>query len=169
MKVNLVRCPSLFARGIKLVSGHSNSPIPFWPARILEIWRPRLNAWLNSSRVWNSETKGNHDRKPMGRKRMRPIIFSYDLPSSMMESHSMVLLINGEHACPICKQEIIKIIRQDWDRWSLSGQNLLLEKNIGTYKMIQPPNVFLTNALSNQLHLFDSLILYSSWHWTILT
>jgi hypothetical protein len=64
----------------------------------------------------------------MGRKRMRPIIFSYDLPSSMMESHSMVLLINGEHACPICKQEIIKIIRQDWDRWSLSGQDLLLEK-----------------------------------------
>ena len=83
---------------------HSNSPMSFCPARILEIWRPRLKAWLKSNRVWNSETKGNHDKKPMGRKRMRPMMLSYALPSSWMESHSIVLSIIGAHACPICEE-----------------------------------------------------------------
>nr|GMD69643.1 protein trichome birefringence-like [Ipomoea batatas] len=46
------------------------------PPRIREIWRPRLNAWLNSIRVWNSETKGNQARKATGVNRSNPITIS---------------------------------------------------------------------------------------------
>ncbi|KAF6151836.1 hypothetical protein GIB67_010410, partial [Kingdonia uniflora] len=46
------------------------------PPKIREICRPRLNAWLNSIRVWNSETKGNHARKATGVNKSKPIMSS---------------------------------------------------------------------------------------------
>lgn len=48
--------------------------LSFLPARIIEICRPLLNAWLKSKRVWNSDTNGNHDKMAMGMKIMSPII-----------------------------------------------------------------------------------------------
>jgi hypothetical protein len=49
----------------------------------------------------------------MGRKRTRPMMLSYALPSSMMESHSVVFLISGEHACPIYEKEFFLY---NWNR-----------------------------------------------------
>lgn len=46
------------------------------PPRIREICKPLLNAWLNSIRVWNSETKGNQAKNATGVKRSKPMITS---------------------------------------------------------------------------------------------
>ncbi|PIA48641.1 hypothetical protein AQUCO_01400909v1 [Aquilegia coerulea] len=48
----------------------------FCPPRIREICKPRLNAWLKSMRVWNSETKGNQARNATGVNKSKPMITS---------------------------------------------------------------------------------------------
>jgi len=44
-----------------------------FPARIREISKPRLKAWLNMRRVWNVDTKGNQEKNAMGTKMSIPI------------------------------------------------------------------------------------------------
>ena len=46
----------------------------FIPTRIVEIWRPLLNACLKSMRVWNSDTIGNQDKMVIGMKTISPIM-----------------------------------------------------------------------------------------------
>jgi len=48
----------------------------FRPARIMEIWRPLLKAWLKSNLVWNSDTNGNHESTAKGMKITSPITYS---------------------------------------------------------------------------------------------
>ena len=84
-----------------MVSQSAAVPLCFLPARILDIWRPRLNAWLKSNLVWNSETKGNHDSTTMGIKMIIPITYSYARPSSLIESQNPMRLNNDLHAWPI--------------------------------------------------------------------
>lgn len=43
------------------------------PARMREISRPLLNAWLNISRVWNVDINGNHDNMTIGTKMNIPM------------------------------------------------------------------------------------------------
>ena len=91
--VSAVSAPSFFT-----VSAPS-----FFPARIIEIWRPLLNAWLKSRRVWNSEANGNHDKMAIGMKSNKPIMYSYALASSFIESQNPIHINNDLHACPIYK------------------------------------------------------------------
>lgn len=44
-----------------------------FPAKMREISKPRLKAWLNTNRVWKVEMKGNHDKNAMGIKIIMPI------------------------------------------------------------------------------------------------
>jgi hypothetical protein len=46
------------------------------------------------------------------------MMLSYALPSSLMDSQSVVLLITGEHACPICKEEILYISGRERNEWA---------------------------------------------------
>lgn len=73
----------------------------FLPVRIIEIWRPLLNAWLKSSRAWNSDTNGNHDEIAMGMNNIRPITYSYALASSFIDSQNPKLFNTDLSACPI--------------------------------------------------------------------
>ena len=73
----------------------------FFPARIIEIWSPLLNAWLNSNRVWNSDTNGNHDKTAVGMKIINPITYSYALESSLTEAHSFAHFKSPLHVCAI--------------------------------------------------------------------
>ena len=92
--VNIVATGMALAqRNVIITQAHQSCfvPLPFWPARILEICSPRLKAWLKSSRVWNSDTKGNHDSTAMGNKMRSPMVYSYILAISWMESHGPIL------------------------------------------------------------------------------
>ena len=44
-----------------------------FPARMREISRPRLKAWLKRRRVWNVETKGNQEHMATGTNMNMPI------------------------------------------------------------------------------------------------
>lgn len=72
------------------------------PAKIREIWRPRLKAWLKSNLVWNSDTNGNHARMATGVKIRIPIKYSYPLPRAFTGPHNPIPFTNGLHACAIC-------------------------------------------------------------------
>ena len=88
--------------GLQASKGHSRLvmvPLPSCPARILEICRPRLKAWLKSRRVWNSDMKGNHERTAMGRKMRIPMVYSYILAISWMESHGPILRSTAPLLC----------------------------------------------------------------------
>jgi len=63
-----------------------------FPAKIREISRPRLNAWLNKMRDWKVETKGNHEKNTIGTKMAAPIPASYIRAISRTESHSPTVL-----------------------------------------------------------------------------
>jgi len=43
------------------------------PARISEISKPLLKAWLNKRRVWKVDMNGNHEQIAMGTKMIIPI------------------------------------------------------------------------------------------------
>ena len=73
-----------------------------FPARMREISRPRLNAWLKRKRDWNVDTKGNHEKKTMGTKMMAPIPASYILAISRTESHSPRAFTTLFHATASC-------------------------------------------------------------------
>uniref|UniRef100_A0A0E0A5W8 Uncharacterized protein n=1 Tax=Oryza glumipatula TaxID=40148 RepID=A0A0E0A5W8_9ORYZ len=60
-----------------------------------EIWRPRLKAWLKSSLVWNSETKGNHASTATGTKMRIPIRYSYPLERALTDPHSPKAFTTG--------------------------------------------------------------------------
>lgn len=75
----------------------------FPPARIRWIWSPLLKAWLNSNRVWNSETNGNQASTATGAKRTNPIMYSYPLARALTDPHIPKPLTNGLHDCDICK------------------------------------------------------------------
>nr|GLL22792.1 hypothetical protein GW17_00015875 [Ipomoea trifida] len=68
----------------------------FFPARIMEIWRPLLKAWLKSNLVWNSETNGNHDNTTVGMKMISPIMHS----CSCSPLHQDSQLLSGEIPMP---------------------------------------------------------------------
>ena len=91
------RCLSVYLEG-------AGVSLSFFPARIIEIWRPRLKAWLNSSLVWNSDTNGNQDKTAMGVKIESPIMYSYALPNSLIESQNPSPLSTPRSACPIFKK-----------------------------------------------------------------
>lgn len=78
----------------------------FPPARIRWIWSPRLNAWLKSNRVWNSETNGNHANIATGAKRISPIMYSYPLPRALTDPQNPRPFTNGLHDCDICAYDI---------------------------------------------------------------
>lgn len=73
-----------------------------FPAKIIEIWSPRLNAWLNKRRVWNSDTKGNHDNTTIGMNITSPITASYALANSLTESQIPIPFKQDLHAWAIC-------------------------------------------------------------------
>lgn len=79
----------------------------FWPPRIREICSPLLKAWLNSIRVWNSETKGNHAKIVIGVKRSTPIIISYALARARTDPHNPTCRATGLQACAIWKSKIL--------------------------------------------------------------
>lgn len=68
--------------------------LALFPARIFEISRPRLKAWLKRSRDWKVDMNGNHERIEMGAKMIIPIPASYILANSLTESHNPMLLTN---------------------------------------------------------------------------
>lgn len=71
------------------------------PAKIVEMWRPLLIAWLKSKRVWISDTNGNTDKTAIGMKIMSPIMYSHAIASSFIDSQAPIALKNGLFACPI--------------------------------------------------------------------
>lgn len=73
------------------------------PARISEISRPRLKAWLYISLVWNVETNGNHEHKAIGMNTMIPIAASYNRAMDRMDFHNPIFFIKGFQAQAICK------------------------------------------------------------------
>lgn len=74
------------------------------PAKIRDISRPRLKAWLNTSRVWKVETKGNHDRKATGMKMIIPIHASYIRATSRTDFHIIVFSNQGLNAIAILRR-----------------------------------------------------------------
>ena len=44
-----------------------------FPARMRDISKPRLNAWLNMSLVWNVDIKGNQEKNAIGMNTSMPI------------------------------------------------------------------------------------------------
>lgn len=75
-----------------------------FPARMSEISRPRLKAWLNISLVWNVETNGNHEEKAIGMKIITPIAASYKRPIDRTDFHSPIFFITGFQALAICRE-----------------------------------------------------------------
>jgi hypothetical protein len=73
-----------------------------FPAKIREISRPRLNAWLNKMRDWKVETKGNHEKNTIGTKMAAPIPASYIRAISRTESHSPTVLSGLFHVMASC-------------------------------------------------------------------
>jgi len=43
------------------------------PARMRDISKPLLNAWLNRSRVWKVDMNGNHEQMAMGMQMIIPV------------------------------------------------------------------------------------------------
>ena len=71
------------------------------PARIREISKPLLNAWLNISRVWKVDINGSHERMTMGIKMNIPMPASYKRASDRTDFHKRNFLTNGFHATAI--------------------------------------------------------------------
>lgn len=84
------------------VIGYADLSVSF-PARIIEICSPLLNAWLKSKRVWNSDMNGNQASMAVGMKIIRPITYSYALDSSFTESHTIAPFKNPLQAFAILK------------------------------------------------------------------
>lgn len=82
--------------------------LSFFPARIIEIWRPLLKAWLKSSLIWNSDTKGNQDKITIGMNITKDIMHSYALANSIKEFQNPIPFKAGLHAWPICEEQGIK-------------------------------------------------------------
>lgn len=78
------------------------STLALFPARMREISRPRLNAWLKRRRDWKVETNGNHERIATGIKISAPIPASYILANSLTESHNPRLLTSFFHVTANC-------------------------------------------------------------------
>lgn len=81
------------------------------PPRIRDICRPLLNAWLNSIRVWNSETNGNQAKNATGVNRSSPITTSYPRASVRTDPQIPALRIRGLHACAIYKPKDIMNVK----------------------------------------------------------
>jgi hypothetical protein len=71
---------------------HKLSTLALFPARMMEISSPRLNAWLKRRRDWKVEMNGNHDNTAIGTKISIPIPASYILANSRTDSQSPKLL-----------------------------------------------------------------------------
>lgn len=86
---------------VKFFDLDHNSEFGLFPARIREISRPRLNAWLNINLVWNVDTNGNQENNAMGMKMSIPMPASYSRAIDLMDFHSPIFFINGFHAAAI--------------------------------------------------------------------
>lgn len=73
----------------------------FPPDNSIWIWRPLLNAWLKSRRVWNSMTKGNHAKMATGANITSAIRYSYPLAIPFTDPHNLSFFTVGLHACAI--------------------------------------------------------------------
>lgn len=73
------------------------------PARMREISKPRLKAWLNRSRVWKVDINGNHEQMAMGTKMIIPMPASYSRARERTIFHKPNFFTIGFHATPICK------------------------------------------------------------------
>ena len=82
-----------------------NPELGLFPAKISEISRPRLNAWLNINRVWNVEINGNHEHKAIGTNISIPIPASYNLASDLTDFHNPIFFNTGFHATQIYKHK----------------------------------------------------------------
>lgn len=51
------------------------------------------------------DTNGNHDKMAMGAKSSNPIMYSYALASSFIDSQNPMALNNGLQTCPILKEQ----------------------------------------------------------------
>ena len=70
-----------------------------------EISKPLLKAWLNSSRVWKVEMKGNQEQMAMGTKMIIPMPASYRRASERTIFHKPNLFTIGFHATAICRSK----------------------------------------------------------------
>jgi len=80
---------------------HHNCVFGLFPARMREISSPRLKAWLNRRRVWNVDTKGNHDNITIGVNTRIPIPASYNLAIAETDFHNPSLFTTDFHAIAI--------------------------------------------------------------------
>ncbi|RWW20034.1 hypothetical protein GW17_00015875 [Ensete ventricosum] len=89
-----------------------------------DICSPRLKAWLKSSLVWNSDTKGNQASTATGAKITTPITYSYPRAKALTEPHSPSPFITGRSACDICTNHTTSGVR--WKGSSLQGEEKTL-------------------------------------------
>lgn len=80
-----------------------------FPARIREISRPRLKAWLNIIRVWKVDTKGNHEHSATGRNMSIPIPASYSLASDRIDFHIPIRFMIGFQAHAIYNKRDLSV------------------------------------------------------------
>ena len=90
---------------IRIKPVHHIPVLGLLPARMREISSPRLKAWLNMSRVWKVDTKGNQDKNAIGMKISIPIPASYRRPIERMDFHNPIRFITGFQADAIWKTE----------------------------------------------------------------
>lgn len=76
------------------------------PARISEISKPLLKAWLNINLVWNVETNGNHEKNAIGTNISIPIPASYNRAIDRIDFHNPIFFTNGFQAAAICNTYI---------------------------------------------------------------
>lgn len=90
----------------KLEGNYQAWTLALFPARMMEISSPRLNAWLKRRRDWKVEINGNHDSTAIGAKMIIPIPASYILANSRTESHKPRLLTTLFHVIANCVSRI---------------------------------------------------------------
>ncbi len=84
-------------------SSYSHTPaFGLLPARMREISKPLLKAWLNRSRVWKVDMKGNQEKMAIGTKMIIPVPASYRRASERTVFHRPSFFTIGFHATAIC-------------------------------------------------------------------
>lgn len=84
-------------------SSYSHTPaFGLLPARMREISKPLLKAWLNRSRVWKVDMKGNQEKMAIGTKMIIPVPASYRRARERTVFHRPSFFTIGFHATAIC-------------------------------------------------------------------
>lgn len=91
-------------KGVSWSVGAHKPVLGLFPARMREISRPRLKAWLKRRRVWKVDTKGNQEPMATGMKMNMPIPASYSRARVRIDFHSRSFFTTGFHATAICRR-----------------------------------------------------------------